>query len=79
MHMQLDGSCGRALPRSLGSREEGGRSELCWVGFSVLRRTLRLKCTQAESCRSQTGEWQWPWEEAEGREGFLGTCLPHGL
>lgn len=46
--MQLDGDCGRSPPKTSGSREEGWRSELCWVGFSVLRRTLRFKCTRRE-------------------------------
>lgn len=77
--MQLDGDCGRSPPKTSGSREEGWRSELCWVGFLVLRRTLRFKCTLQKSCRIQSGDWQQPWEEAEGREGVLGRRLPHGL
>lgn len=59
-------------------REEGWRNARCWVGFSALRRTVRVTGTLAESCCIREGKGRQPWEEAEGREGFLGWCFPMG-
>lgn len=39
---------------------------------SVLRRTLRLKCTLPESSRIQKRKWQQLWEEVEGQRKLLG-------